>query len=802
MLTKIFYTFRNISKNGTNSVITVIGLSVAVACCLIIFCFVNQEYSFNNFHKNANRIYRINYTGEYTNFTYDDVRVRKEVARDIKDKFPQIEYSTEFRKTEQILKFNNECMDFTMGVCHKDFFSMFNFEIFEGERNNLFNTPDEIVLTKDLADKLLQNNENYNSLIGKTIDFPFILGDRLFTITGILDNIPKNSSLQFEALIRSQDGGRYSYCDNYFGYTAIYYQLKNNKDAELVENNVEAYLVEYYETQVEGMKRNNILKSTPHAFNPYIIPFTDTYLSDHVGNCFESSNNTRNFIILIIIGSLILIIACSNYTILSMGQYLKKIGDVGVRKTMGANRLNIFSLFFAEGAVLTLLSFILGILLCLLLLPVFNRLAQTEIYIELIDIPQVLLFVVVAFFAIVIITSIIPVLVFSKVNPHQMSGNKLNIGKRNFISQFFVSFQYSLSIILIIVTIFIVRQANFLKNKDLGFSSENMLSVDIFRLTENQKNLFRDKIKDHPGIVNLTFSSRNFVNGSSDDWVDNGEGERITVYKIGIDDNYISTLGLKLLYGENFKKSNIKRGDRNILVNKSFVDAFDIKKDPVGRTYNISGTNFTILGVVSDFHFFSTHSQVRPAMLYANTNYNSRWNVTLVRYKTEQLQELISHMKACYTEISPDQEFTYDFWDERLGERYQSEERWSKIIGYAAAIAILISSLGLFGLTILHINQRIKEIGVRKVNGANVSEVLVAINKTFAIWLFGSLIIAIPVAYQIVIKILSEFAYKVNISWWVFIISGIVALAIAILTVSWRSWTAANRNPVEALRYE
>jgi putative ABC transport system permease protein len=297
-------------------------------------------------------------------------------------------------------------------------------------------------------------------------------------------------------------------------------------------------------------------------------------------------------------------------------------------------------------------------------------------------------------------------------------------------------------------------------------------------------------------------TDRNFMNGSSDSFVDKGDGEQIDVYRFVVDHDYVSTLGLKLLHGKDFTEKNENPGDRTMIVNRKFIELFEIEDDPLGKVYQISGVNFSISAVVDDYHFFDMRTKIQPAMLTCRKNFGNSYNNLLVSFNTQNVKSVITHLKKSYEKIAPGKTFTYDFWDEKLNQRYEQEDRWSRIVAYASIIAIIISSLGLFGLTILLINQRVKEIGVRKVNGARSFEILLTIYKAFIIWLLGALIIAMPAGYYLVDKWLSNFPYKVQLSWWVFVLAGTIALLVAVITLSWQSWKAATRNPVESLRYE
>jgi putative ABC transport system permease protein len=804
MKTDLLYAFRNIRNNPTNSIITIFGLAMAIACSLIIYLYISKEYSYDSFHKNESLIYRINYRVRNIDVNYNDVRVEPEIVDQIKKEIPQIDKSAEYRFAfEENLNFRNNYYDVQTACASEDFFKIFSFPFLAGSPVEVLKDPNEVVITRKLADLLGVKDNDYSSLLNQHVEFELAYGNTPFKIVGIIENIPLNSSISFDAVVTGSTGRNFGGCDNLFGYTSVFYMLKDKAGAVDAGKNVVSFLNNYYKSRVEQAQASNMMVKTDDAFVPFVLPLKETYLRGDIGNCFEKSVDKKNFLILIIIALLILVIACSNYAILSLGQYLKKIGDVGIRKALGAQTHNIFFVFFSEGLFLTFFSLFVGCILCNLFIPLINRLTDAQIVNELINIPKVIFFITLLFLSISVITSIVPVLVFSKVSPHQMAGNKMHVGNKNLLSQVFVSLQYSVSIILIIVALFIVRQSNYMKNQSLGLDSNNIIDIQIgTRVNEDKKTTLKEMLMDCPGVVNLTMSCRNFMNGESDDYVNKGDGEQITVFKFKVDQDYIPTLGLHLIRGRNFTKSNVKAGDRSVLVNRKFTEAFGIEDDPVGKTYNISGAMFTIIGVVDDYHCFSLRDKIPPVMLHARTDYGNSYNDILLRYDPGQLTHVIKHIRSCYEKVAPGKALTYDFWNEKLRQRYDTEERWSKIIGYASIIAIIISSLGLFGLTVLRINQKIKEIGIRKVNGARAFEVLIAINKVFISWLIGSLIIAIPVAYLIVDSLLRQFPYKTDISGWIFVLAGTIALVVAILIVSWQSWRASIRNPVETLRYE
>ena len=296
MKTNFAYALRNIRNNSTNSIITVVGLSVAIACCLIIYFYVSQEYSYNSFHSNVDKIYRINYNIKYINGDDKDVRVEPVIADRLKKEIPQIEHSTEYRFAfEQTLNFRNTYFDVQTGYAGEDFFSMFTFPFIAGSRDSIFTAPHEVVITRNLAEKLLGNNKDYSSLIGQSLEYPLAFRNSPFKIMGVIEDIPKNSSIKFDAVVSGKTEGYFGGCDNYLGYTSVFYQVKDNANAKDAERNVNQFLKTYYKERIEQMQNQNELKNTADAFDPFVLPLKDVYTHGEINNCFEQSVEEKKF---------------------------------------------------------------------------------------------------------------------------------------------------------------------------------------------------------------------------------------------------------------------------------------------------------------------------------------------------------------------------------------------------------------------------------------------------------------------------------------------------------------------------
>ena len=747
------------------------------------------------------KFFRANYSTKYANgregkSLYFDYKL----SGIIKDKVPQISKCTSFRSAhEPTLIFEKNNFEEKVCIAEPDFFNMFSFDILIGNKDRLFENPNEIVITSNLANKFQAINScTKEELMGQHVFFQNT-GDQPFVISGIMEDVPKNSSIQFDAIIPFRYEGAFSMSNNTFGNSSIFYEINNTEDALLAEQQVNQTIFDYYKELVAKQQSRNIFANTNDCFVPFSISLNDVYF-DNIDSDYEENNSKTSLYILSAIGFLMLVIACSNYMMLSLSQAFKKVGEVGIRKAIGARPVNIFGLFFTENIILTFTALVIGAAVSLALLPIFNQLAYTGIYIGIINIPQIILFVVAILLIVVLVTSIIPILNLLKIQPNLLISKNLKGRNKNRVTQLFVTLQYVLSIILIILTISIVRQTNYMKYKDLGFSAENIIDLRIYHLNNSQKNALSDEMRNSPGIINLTLTDRDYTGGRSSNFIKNKEGELSQARLLRADNNYVSTLGLKIIQGKNFPETSFS--SQSVIINEKLLSFLGFKEDAIGQLFDMGTKNYRIIGVVKDFHYDSMKEEIQPLILLPQTKENNRGSFIFVKYQPEQLSQLIPFIQNTWGKIAPDKELDFKFWDEQLNQRYQAEERWSQIIGYAAIIAIIISSLGLFGLTLIVINRRVKEIGIRKISGAKILEVMSMLNKDFIQWVVIAFVIAIPIAWYAMHKWLENFAYKTTLSWWVFALAGLLALGIALLTVSWQSWKAATKNPVDALRYE
>jgi putative ABC transport system permease protein len=798
---------RNLWNYKANSVINIAGMSIGLACCIVISLYVFQEFSFDRFHNNADQIFRVCYQATGSNVTLKSCLNPLELSEQLKNEVPQIEKITAYKYAwYPTLKYNNQYFQEKLAFVQPDFFDIFSFKLLHGNPGLLLNNPNDIVITEDFAAKLTKGGaRNYEDLLGKSIEFPNNVQDQLFTITGIFEKVPEASSMEFSVLvsINSRYQNNFSQSNNDFGNTSIYLKLKKGTDVAQLTKAASPAVLSFYEGKIEQLQNDNILPNTADCFIPIFQPLTEVYLDSSYDNDYTRRGNKKGLYILSGIGILILLVGCFNFILLSLGQAFGKIKRIEIQKVFGARNINILRYFIAEVNINVFLALFLGILISIELLPLFNKFAQTDINTNLFFNPVFILFMVLVYLFIIVINSIIPFLIILKGNPVLRLKGINTQGKQSKLPFVFVTLQYGLSIILIISSLLINHQVRYMKNKNPGFISMNILCIELQDMLWNQRLVFRDRLKTHPGIINAATTDRDFTGGRSSNTMKKENGENVVVRFIRADENFIQTLGLELVAGESFTAGNINEYDNNLIVNEKFLSSMEITNDPFGKTIKSPDLPFdvNILGVVKDFNYDSMKENLQPLALVANTRFESM-NYLLVRFNEKSTGEVLTFIKSEWEKSVPDREAQISFWDEKLESRYQDEDRWSQIISFASIISVFITSLGLLGLTLLIISKRTKEIGIRKINGARAPEILVMLNLNFIRWVAVALLISSPAAWLIMHKWLDNFAYKTNLSWWIFALAGSIALIIAIVTVSLQSWWAATRNPIEALRYE
>ncbi len=783
MLRHFFHTyFRNTGADKSTSVVNYLGLSMAIAVILLISMYVKNEFTFDKFHKNSGRIYRLTTTlttpgGEYkvafanTAFAY---KLRNDVP-DVED-VACISESNSF-----LLKYENQALhESNIRFSTPGIFRLFNYSVINGDPGKMLSEPNTVVLTKTLSDKLFSKKDPLGEVV--------LFNDITYNVTGVIGDLPGNTDLKFNALLSAPVNGSEDIAawNDYYSYILV-----NEKHSEEIQEKIDRIAESVYKPI---FARENLNLSRTYKMQPLTkIHFDTSYLAD------TPKGNKTTVYIFLCISFLILVLAYINYVNLNLAQALKRCREFRIRKTLGLGRNGIMLQIFGESALTAFLSFILALAIVLYILPAFNSLADTDFNPRfLIDLPLMAIIVTVIFL-LGMISGIYPATnLFTIVNSNDSNGYDLKNGPAR-ITRGLVSLQFVISISMICVIIGINKQINHMQSYNPGFDREHILAINLNSFNGKSVNIlpFKQelstafKVGSGGGGTNL---------GSSEEWMkplyevvnENGQEVKFILNMPEVDDNYLNLFNIQLVEGRNFSKDH---SDLNgsIIINEEYARIMDWK-EPLGKKmFKDSGSK--VIGVVKDFHFESLHNRIEPLAFRYNEN-----NPSYLFVKASS--DRVDYIRSVWRKYHKDIPFEYEYVSDILTSQYQKDEKQKKIFGYLSLLAMIISCLGLYGLTSVFITRRIKEIGIRKINGASTSEILKMINTDFLTLVIIAFIVACPVAWFAVHKWLENFAYKTALSWWIFALAGILALGIAILTVSWQSWRTAARNPVEALRHE
>jgi len=791
-------------RNKTFAFINLLSLSTGIMFCLLIFTYIKNETSHDAFHPNRHRIFRV-----INHYTSTEGGTEKSSLQDHKfvqifsESIPSLARATAFQKAGAWIRRDEKIFHEEIAFVDSTFLEMFHFPLLAGNPATALLDPKSAVITREVADKFFNTEEgNYQKILGEILTFP--KGEeRNFMVTGILETIPKNSSLQFTILTPYGNNTPYPESNDFFGNCAIYIELNSSQDqvraSEAANSLVETHLSDKFE-----IARKYFFKEEDPLFFEFILqPITDIYLNREIFNQYEKQGNIKYAYVLSSIAVLVLVISCINYIMLTTGQAIQRLKEVGMRKVLGAGTRHIANQFMTEAFLNSLLSLLLAIALANSFLPVFNQLSQRDLSIFLFD-PAMTVFMLMLVLIITLIIGITPAVSFKKTNPRDIFQSRIRLKGGSRYSSYFVIAQYMLTIALIIATFIILKQLNFLREKDTGFNRENVVVISLpDDFSDNQINRLKQNLVSYGNIYRVTGSDRNFIAGSSSSVIKRADEQTITTRYLRIDPDYIETLEIPLMLGRNLSWEVAADTFNSVLVNEKFIREMQWK-DPLGMKVpeeENDQNNPVVVGVVKDFHFDSMEDEIMPLILHMNPNRNSLWNL-FVRINASNVGGSLENIQTAWTAVAPDRPLNYTFLNESLDSQYQSEERWSKIVGYGAGFSIFISSLGLLGLTLLIVTRRTKEIGIRKVNGAEFTDIFFLIFKAFVIWILFGLILAVPISLYTMQQWLQNFAYKTGISGWEFIAAGIIALVVAFITVGWHTYRAAAGNPVEALRYE
>ena len=795
--------WRNILKNKGYTAINIAGLSVGVCCFILIALFVKNEFAYDKFHANADRIYRVwqheNY-GPKEDFVNTTTPVS--MSKVLADNYPEIEATTRVHRFNSLVKRNETEFNEAVRAVDPGFFELFDFEILEGNASAPFSNANAIVLTEEAATKYFGNE----AAIGKSLSLEFNNQTKFFEVSAIAKNPPQESSIHFQMLVSLENEALYfseGARQSWFNVVVeTYLLLKPESSAAQLEAKFPGIIEQYLGDNFEE-----------DTFFLHLQPITEIHLDTSLPPGLETTSNPKYAYIMGTIAVLVLLLACINFVTLAVGRSFSRATEVGVRKALGAFQKQIVHQYWGEALLITLFAVAFGVLLSYLFLGTFNNLTGKVLTIQP-DANFILLAISLVFF-IAIIAGIYPSVVLSRFNPIEVLRKKKAKGtSMGILGKSLVVTQFVASIVLLIGTLAIGKQIDFLVGKDLGYQKEALVVVPT-NMSGAEANTFADlyitALKNQPQIAAASRSIFSFVENG---WATVGFTDATNQYREFalniVNSEFIETHKIEIVDGRDFQEGNASDADNGILVNESFVREFGLEQ-PVGTIYDKFGVK--ILGVMKDFNYVSLDSGIDPLVLTINPNhiiskaenleseYTTQPRVT-VRLNATNAVAAIGTLKSTWEKINPSQEFEYLFLDQALSDQYQNELRSKTIVNIASILSIFIACMGLFGLATLNVARRTAEIGIRKVMGAGVLNIVGMISKDFIKLVLLALLIAIPIAWWAMDQWLQGFAYSIGISGWNFIVAGIIVLAITLITVSFQSVKASLTNPVKSLRTE
>jgi len=781
--------FRNLLKNKSVSFINIVGLAIGLASCITILAYIGYELSYDRFHEKAGRIYRgvVKVTSEQDWETTPQMVAA--VGPSLKEDFPDVEKTVRFRNPEdRYFAYNNRSY-FVENVIYSDstLFDVFSFRLLQGNPEQALAAPFSIVLSEKTARKIFGDED----ALGKTV----LLDNKdLCMVTGIVEDAPAYSHIQYGAFISfcSLEENNSMHLDWNGGWAYYTYLLVSpGTDVETLTEKFQPFFDKHI---------NYLYKEAGLSLNMYLQPLTDIYLHSGLNGEIGPTGSLSYMILFLLIALLIFTIACINYINLTVTRLTVRQRETGIRKLLGATKKGIIQQFVVESVILNVIALVMALILAKAALPLINNLTGQELQLVQPSFMPHTLTVLFLILAAGVLAGSYPAMQLSAQSTVKLARQASSaVSRRTNIRSITVVLQYTVSIAMIICSVFLYKQLSYIRHNDRGYDKNNILLVPM--KTENiyqRHELLKAEFWNISAIEHIAACYDYPGSGyTSNGYVPEGHEETMLTTVLYTDEDFVPLLGLKMMAGRNFSKL-METDKSKYLVNETYIRQIGWK-DPLGKTIERNGKH-EVIGVVSDFNFATLHEPIAPLII--SLEREGRFHYFMIRVKEGQANDVIEQLGTKWEQIVPEIPFEYSYLEDMDQTGYLKEKRQATLILLFTVLAILISFMGLFALTSYETVRQTKNIGIRKVNGASAFEILVLLLGRFTRWVLISILLACPFAFYAINRWLQNFAYKTNLSWWVFIVAGVAAILISILTVSWQTLKAAMRNPVDALYYE
>ena len=810
--------FRNLFKNKTYSSINIFGLSIGVACCLLILLYLTNEFSYDKFHTNSDQIYRAWVHEDYGDGsiywnTVTPLRLKETISENI----PEAEYIARRYVYTDLVKTSDQTEGFSepIQLVDPEFFTMFDFKLLKGAAESVFAQTSNVVLTPSSAVRFFGTED----VLGKTLLVKMNDQFEPFTVSGIIEESPTNSSITYELLIPMENGRKLFSERAYTSWFSVIGETYVQLDENVLISETRGKLISMMKEIMGEEEWSN------SNYTVDLQPLTNIRLNPHVPAGIASVTDPTYLYILLGVAVLVLLIACVNFMTLSISRSTSRAKEVGIRKTIGAERTHLMYQFWGEALLMTVLALSFGLLFSELLLPYFNHLSGTSLILTF-SLRTLSLFLGLAIF-ISLIAGIYPALILSGFKPVEVLKGKIQVkGDRSLFRTGMVVFQFTLSIFLIGSTLVITDQLEFIRSKDLGYQKNHIVVIQVddnpdqetgfiglMERTSSKVDLLKSQLSLTPEVSNISFSLYTPVQSR---WV--SADYRDTENKIHafnanlVDETYPEFMGFNFVAGRSFSEEITTDASQGIIINQAFADEYGWSDPLNAQLPSPDFLNHKIIGVVENFNYQSLHNKVEPLAMVVdprvilsgvdNIDISSSSPSISVKIEPYNVPGSISAIEAAWEKVNPGEPLNLTFLDQAIDSQYRQEERLSEIVTFGSTFAIIIACLGLFGLASLLVVRKTKEIGVRKVLGASSKGIVLLVNKEFTRLVFIAFLLAIPLTWYIMNTWLQGFAYQTEISIWTFIIAGFASILVAWISVGYQSFKATTINPVESLKGE
>lgn len=789
--------FRNLRRSKVYSIINIAGLSIGLACAMLIILYVKDEVSFDKFHPNVQNIYRIANRMTFEGETHENGNTGFLQGPRFQSNVPGIESFVRVQSGSEDIKLGSEIQSRDLLYVDSNFFSMFHFPLLSGNPQTCLKDPKSIVISEKEAIKKFGSKDAVGKMMMVKQDSAFVP----YQVSAVAKNTPQNSSIQFDILLPFRESAAEANNDeNWFNFFLnTFIVLSPQSKVPVVEKQMQAFFLQNATEAFDKMMKEFGGNTDQGPGTYFLQPFTAMHLSTDLPpqNGLTNASNPIYSYILSGIALFILLIACINFINLTIARSVKRAKEIGIRKVIGSSRKQLIIQFLGESFLLCFFAFALAVALVKISLPLFNELANKSLALSYLLDAQLIAGYIALFLITGFLAGFYPALILSGYKPVATLYNRFTLGGKNYLQKGLVILQFALASFLIAGTVIIYSQFNFLTNTSLGYDDHHVIEFPKSNLTKTEASTFKNELLQNPDIIDVT--AKNAGGWSTIARLKNDSTVQFAYETV--DESFLPLFKIPIVSGRNFSKEFPGDGKNSVLVNESFVKKAGWDH-PLGETVNFFFENkiYKVVGVVKDYHFNDLSQKIGPQLFTMDPD--NKFGLMDIRIKPGSATGVLKFLQSKFKEFFPMHPYSYVFKDDQNRKQYEREAKWKQILLFGAVLTIFISCIGLFGLTVLATEKRTKEIGIRKVLGASVQSIVSILSTDFLKLVLIALLIATPLAWLAGNKWLENYPYRISMGWQLFLGSGLIVILIALITVSFQAIKAASANPVKNLRSE